>query len=51
MRELPDMMAYVNAAYAVVIVATVLMVVWSWRSMRIAEKRREEAKRKGREER
>ena len=46
MRELPDMMDFVVAAYAVVAIATILLLGWSWREMRRAETRREEARRK-----
>ncbi len=44
MRETPDMMAFVDAAFAVGIAATLIMVVWSWIAMRRAEKRREETR-------
>ncbi len=46
MRELPDMMDFVNGAYAVAIVAIVVLVIWSWRDMVRAERKREETRRK-----
>ena len=46
MRELPDMMAFVNGAYAVALVAIVVVLVWSWRDMVRAEKKREETRKK-----
>ena len=30
MRELPDMMAFVDAAYAIGVISTLLLVGWSW---------------------
>ena len=44
MREGLDQWDFVLAAYAVGLVAIVLLVVWSWLSMRAAEKRREKAR-------
>ena len=46
MRELPEMMAYVVAAHAIAAVATIVLLAWSWREMKRAEARREEARRK-----
>lgn len=46
MRENLDQMDFVLASYAVGIGAILLLVAWSWWSMRKAEKRRDEAKRK-----
>lgn len=46
MRELPDMMAFVYAAYAVTIFATLALVGWSWIAMRRAEKKREDTRKK-----
>lgn len=46
MRELPDMMAFVDAAYAIGVGATLLLVGWSWLAMRRAEARRDEARAK-----
>lgn len=46
MREAVDMMAFVDAAYAVGILATAGLVLWSWLDMRNAEKRREETREK-----
>ena len=46
MREALDQWDFVIAAYAVGVLGTIMMVAWSWYSMRRAEKRREEAKRK-----
>ena len=40
MREMLDPWAFVWAAYAVTLGATMAMVAWSWISMRRAEKRR-----------
>ena len=41
MREALDQWNFVIAAYAVVIVATVALVAWSWLAMRRAERRRD----------
>ena len=46
MREMPDMMAFVDAAYAVGVAATLVLVAWSWIAMRRAEQRREETREK-----
>ena len=44
MREAVDMMAFVDAAYAIGIGSTLLLVGWSWLAMRRAEARRDEAR-------
>ena len=44
MREAVDMMAFVDASYAVGIISTLAMVAWSWLAMRRAEKRREDTR-------
>jgi hypothetical protein len=44
MREAVDMMAFVDASYAVGITSTLAMVAWSWIAMRRAERRREETR-------
>lgn len=41
MREGLDQWSFVLAAYAVAILATLLLAGWSWRSMRRAEARRD----------
>ena len=46
MRESIDQWPYVIAAYVLAAIGTLLLVGWSWWSMRRAEKRREDAKRK-----
>lgn len=46
MREGLDQWNFVLAAYAVTIVATLVLLGWSWLAMRKAERRREEARRK-----
>ncbi|WP_209347352.1 heme exporter protein CcmD [Pontixanthobacter sp. CEM42] len=46
MRENLPQWDFVIASYAVGIVAVLALVAWSWASMRKAEKRREEVKRK-----
>ncbi len=46
MREGLDQSAFVIAAYAVGVVATLALVAWSWLAMRAAEKRRDEVRRK-----
>lgn len=48
MREALDPWPFVIGAYAVGIFALVLLIVWSYRSMRAAEKRRDELKRERR---
>lgn len=45
MRESLDQWPYVLAAYALTVAATLLLVGWSWLSMRRAERRREDARR------
>ena len=44
MREGLDQWNFVLAAYGVGLAAIVLLVAWSWLSMRAAEKRREKAR-------
>lgn len=44
MRETLDPWTFVIAAYAVGIAGTAAMIVWSWISMRRAEKRRDESR-------
>lgn len=46
MREALDQMLFVYAAYAVGIAGTLALVIDSWRGMKRAEARRDEAKRK-----
>lgn len=46
MREVLDQWNFVIAAYALGIGGTLAMVAWSWISMRRAEARREEARKK-----
>ncbi len=46
MREALDQWNFVIAAYAVVIIATLILVGWSWLAMKRAEARRDEAKRR-----
>ncbi|BBC73623.1 conserved hypothetical protein [Altererythrobacter sp. B11] len=46
MREGLDQWNFVLAAYAVTILATLVLLGWSWLAMRRAERRREEARRK-----
>lgn len=46
MREGLDQQLFVFAAYAVGLLATLALVGWSWLSMRSAEKRRDEVRRK-----
>jgi hypothetical protein len=41
MRETLDPWLFVNAAYALAIVATLALVAWSWLAMRGAERRRD----------
>ena len=45
-RESLPQWDFVVAAYAVLIVALLLLIGWSWSAMRRAEKRREEVKRR-----
>jgi hypothetical protein len=47
MRENLDQMDFVIATYALGIIATLALVVWSVMAMRQAEKRREQARSKG----
>lgn len=46
MREAMDPWTFVTAAYAIGVGATVVMVLWSLLSMKRAEKRRDEARRR-----
>jgi len=46
MRENLDQLSFVIAAYAVGVLATLVLVVWSWLSMKSAEKRRDEVRNK-----
>ncbi|MEL7444466.1 MAG: heme exporter protein CcmD [Pseudomonadota bacterium] len=46
MRESLDHWPYVIGAYALTGIALGLLIVWSWRSMRKAEQRRDEVKRR-----
>ncbi|MEP2736842.1 MAG: hypothetical protein ABJP34_11155 [Erythrobacter sp.] len=46
MRENLDQWDFVIAAYAVGVIGTLIMAAWSWHTMRKAEKRRKEVKRK-----
>lgn len=46
MREALDQWDFVIAAYAVGVLGTLAMVVWSWLAMKRAETRREEARKK-----
>lgn len=46
MREALDPWPFVIGAYAVGLIALALLVIWSYHSMRRAEKRREEMKRR-----
>lgn len=46
MREALDQWDFVIAAYAVGLVGTLAMLVWSWLAMRRAEKRRDEVRRR-----
>ncbi len=45
-RESLPQWDYVLAAYAVLIIAMAALILWSWQTMRRAEKRREELKRR-----
>ena len=45
MREALDQWDFVIAAYAVGLLGTVAMLVWSWLAMRRAERRRDEVRR------
>jgi len=44
MREALDQWTFVMAAYAIGIAGTLLMIGWSWISMRRAEKRRDKSR-------
>jgi len=44
MREALDQWHFVMAAYAIGMGGTALLILWSWLSMRRAEKRREKAR-------
>ncbi|MEN7536219.1 hypothetical protein [Aurantiacibacter flavus] len=46
MRETLDMMDFVYAAYAICLIGTLALAGWSFATMRAAEKRREESRRK-----
>ena len=46
MREALDQWDFVIAAYAVGLVGTLAMLVWSWLAMRRAERRRDEVRRR-----
>jgi hypothetical protein len=46
MREAIDPWTFVIAAYAVGVGTTAIMIAWSWLSMRRAEKRRDESRRR-----
>lgn len=46
MREALDQWNFVIAAYAVTIAGTLALVAWSWLAMRVAERRRDEGRRK-----
>ncbi|MEM9085477.1 MAG: heme exporter protein CcmD [Pseudomonadota bacterium] len=46
MRESLPQWDYVIAAYAILILAMGALIIWSWYSMRQAEKRRDEVKRR-----
>ena len=45
MREALDQWNFVIAAYAVAIVGTLVLVAWSWLSMKAAERRRDDSRR------
>ena len=46
MREALDQWDVVIAAYAVGLVGTIAMIIWSWMAMRRAERRRDEVRRR-----
>lgn len=46
MREALDQWDFVIAAYAVGLMGTIVMLVWSWLAMRRAERRRDEVRRR-----
>lgn len=46
MREALNQWDFVIAAYVVAVLGTLAMIAWSWQSMKRAERRRKEARRK-----
>ena len=46
MREALDQWSFVIAAYAVTVAATLALAGWSWLAMRMAERRRDEGRRR-----
>ena len=44
MREALDQWSFVVAAYAVTVAATLALVGWSWLTMHVAERRRDEGR-------
>lgn len=46
MRETLDQWTFVIAAYALTIAATLALAGWSWLSMRLAEQRREQGRKR-----
>lgn len=46
MREALNQWDYVTASYVVAIGGVLALLLWAWRTMRAAEKRREEVKRR-----
>ena len=46
MRETLDQWPFVIVAFAITIIATLALIVWSWMDMRRAEAKRERAKRR-----
>jgi hypothetical protein len=46
MREALDHWTFVIAAYAVTIAATLALTGWSWMTMRLAERRRDEGRKR-----
>lgn len=46
MREALDQWTFVMAAYAVTIAATLGLAAWSWLAMRLAERRRDEGRKR-----
>ena len=46
MREGLDQWSFVLAAYALAVLGTLALVLWSWLAMRAAERRREDTRRK-----
>jgi hypothetical protein len=49
MRESLDQMAFVQAAYALSVLGTLVLCTWGWLAMRRAEKRREKIRAASRE--